>query len=93
MRTLVPENVIIDGHRLAHGRHGTGEPVVLVHGTPSSSYLWRNALPTLLEADGLEVFLELISGPVGQASLFQHQIAHYDARHTLEIGDRLAGLG
>ncbi|MFI6697001.1 alpha/beta fold hydrolase [Streptomyces sp. NPDC050433] len=29
------------------GVFGEGPPVVLVHGTPASSYLWRNAVPTL----------------------------------------------
>ncbi len=40
----------------------------------------------------LETFVDFISGPIGQASLFQHQVAHYDHRHTSEISDRLAEL-
>lgn len=40
----------------------------------------------------LQTFVDLISGPIGQASLFQHQVAHYDHRHTSEISDRLAEL-
>ena len=30
---------------------GEGAPIVLVHGNPTSSYLWRNVIPHL-EADG-----------------------------------------
>jgi pimeloyl-ACP methyl ester carboxylesterase len=41
----------------------------------------------------LQHYLELISGPVGQASFFQHQVAHYDHRHTSETSDRLEVLG
>lgn len=41
----------------------------------------------------LEAYLDDISGPVGQGSLFQHQVRHYDPIHTLEITDRLPELG
>ncbi len=219
MSGLVTENVIIEGHRIAHGTHGAGEPVVLVHGTPSSSFIWRNVLPKLLDAghkvhlfdllgyglserpwdlavdtsvsgqvpilkglmahwgldcahivahdiggavaqrfclfhptmamsltlvdtvsfdswpsrrtreqmragldamiekpdeehrahfrdwilstvhdegrlraESLETYVDFISGPVGQGSFFQHQVRHYDHKHTSEISDRLAEL-
>jgi pimeloyl-ACP methyl ester carboxylesterase len=42
---------------------------------------------------GLDTFLEYISGPVGQASYFQHQIRHYDPKHTMEIVEKLPTLG
>ena len=217
--TLTDSNLLIGGHRIAWAAVGAGEPVVLIHGTPSSSYIWRNVAPRLAEAghrvfafdllgfgaserpadpvvdtsvtgqvpvllslmdhwgletshivahdigggvaqriavfhpervksltlidtvsmdswpskrtreqmraglellikksdtehrahfrdwlssavhnkerfaaDALEPYLDLISGPVGQGSLFQHQVAHYDCRHTMEIGPRLAEL-
>lgn len=41
----------------------------------------------------LNTFLDYISGPIGQESLFQHQIRHYDPKHTMEIADRLPELG
>lgn len=217
--TLVPDNAIIAGHRVAHGTHGVGDPLVLIHGTPSSSHIWRNVLPSLVDAgyrvhlldllgfgrserphdpavdtsvtaqvevivalmdvwglddanivahdiggsvalrlavfhpervrnltvadpcsfdswpsprtkqqmaegldrliaaapadhrahfeewllstvvdptrlrsEALDHYLEQITGPIGQASLFQHQVRHYDARHTMELNDRLAEL-
>ncbi|UUX50658.1 alpha/beta hydrolase [Nisaea acidiphila] len=219
MSSLANENVLIGGQRIACASFGAGEPVVLIHGTPSSSYIWRNVAPVLVQAgyrvhifdllgfgaserpadpavdtsvsgqvpileslmdvwglesahivahdigggvaqrfcifhperartltlidtvsfdswpskrtkqqmqagldalikapdaehrahfrdwllstvvnkdrfaaDALEIYVELISGPVGQASLFQHQVAHYDHRHTSEISDRLGEL-
>ena len=220
MKSLVDRHVLVRGHRIAHGVHGSGEPVVLIHGTPSSSLVWRDVQPSLttagyrvhvydllgygrserpqapsvdtsvtgqvpvleglLETWGLEechlvahdiggavaqrfaierpeavrsltlidtvsydswpsrrtreqmqagletliragddehrahfrdwllstvrneerfeetaldAFLDFISGPVGQASFFQHQVMHYDPRHTNEIADRYPELG
>ena len=219
MSTLTTENILIDGYRIAHATMGSGPPIVLIHGTPSSSYIWRNVAPGLEAAgytvhlydllgygaserphdpavdtsvtgqvpvlmqlmdhwgldsahivahdiggavaqrlcifhpqrarsltlndtvsfdswpskrtneqmraglemlikkpdaehrahfrdwllstvenkdrfakDALGPFLDLISGPIGQGSLFQHQVAHYDPKHTMEISDRLAEL-
>lgn len=51
MEQIVDRDVLIDGHRIAYGIHGKGEPVVFVHGTPSSSYIWRKVLPKLIEND------------------------------------------
>lgn len=217
---IVDRDAVIDGHRIRFGVHGEGEPVVLIHGTPSSSYIWRGVVPGLTEAgyrthvfdllgyglserppdpevdtsitgqvavleglldewgldtfhlvahdigggiaqrfgvrsterlrsltlidvvsfdsypsertrqqmvagleklertphaehrehfrdwllsthsdpanfdpDALDVYLDFISGPIGQPSFFRHQVAHYDPRHTLEISYRLDRLG
>jgi pimeloyl-ACP methyl ester carboxylesterase len=38
------------GHRLAFLRAGAGEPVLLVHGITTYSFLWRNVLPRLENA-------------------------------------------
>ena len=220
MTHLVDRHAIIEGARIAHGVHGEGDPVVLIHGTPSSSYIWRNILPSLvaggyrvhvfdllgyglserphdpgidtsvtgqvpvleglldvwglddthvvahdigggvaqrfgilspgrvrtltmidvvsfdswpsertreqmqaglgklvkapdaehrehfrewlystvqnkqrLAETSMETYLDFICGPVGQGSLFQHQVAHYDPRHTDEVAPRYAELG
>ncbi|KAE8361083.1 alpha/beta hydrolase [Aspergillus caelatus] len=220
MQPIVSENVLINGSRIAYGIYGTGQPVVLIHGTPSSSLIWRNVVPQLTTAGfkvhvfdqlgygmserpwdpridtsmtgqvpmleglldhwGLETFhlvahdigggiaqrfgvfnphrlrsltlvdvvsfdsypskrtreqmatglqalcdtadddhrshfkewllsavydkksftdtslntfLEYISGPIGQGSLFQHQVRHYYPKHTMEIANRLHELG
>ncbi len=216
MRHIVDRHILVGNHRIAYGVHGTGVPVVLLHGTPSSSFIWRNIVPKLVAAgyqayvfdllgyglserpwdpsidtsitgnvaileellelwelervhlvshdigggiaqrfgvqsidrlssltlidvvsfdsypsartrqqmtaglevlakapeeqhrahfrdwllsthsdpenfdpEALKVYLDMISGPIGQASLFQHQIRHYDPQHTLEISARL----
>ena len=56
MTTLVRDNVLINGSRIAHGVHGKGEPIVLIHGTPFFSHIWRNVLPNLVSA-GYQVYL------------------------------------
>jgi haloalkane dehalogenase len=35
------------GSEMAYVEVGTGDPIVLLHGNPTSSYLWRNVLPHL----------------------------------------------
>lgn len=38
---------VFDGHRIAWGMLGEGEPLVLLHGTPFSSQVWRRIAPWL----------------------------------------------
>lgn len=219
MQPIVTENVLIRGSRVSYGVYGSGEPIVLIHGTPSSSLIWRNVVPSLTKAGykvhvfdqlgyglserpwdpnvdtsmsgqvpilesllahwqlekfhlvahdigggiaqrfavfhthrllsltlidvvsfdsypskrtkeqmeagidalvkvpdsdhrqhfrdwllstvqdkkklsdtSLESYVEYISGPVGQGSLFQHQVRHYDPKHTMQIAGRLREL-
>lgn len=220
MQAIADRHVLIDHQRIAYGIHGEGVPVVLVHGTPSSSLIWRNVVPRLaaagyqahvfdllgyghserpwdpqvdtsisgqvpileqlmdvwglasahlvahdigggiaqrlgifapqrlrtltmidvvsfdsypsertrqqigaglealarvpdeqhrphfrawlesavvdrqaFRAGALESYLSFISGEVGQASLIQHQMRHYDPKHTMELADRMHELG
>ncbi len=37
----------VDGVRMAYVEAGEGRPIVLLHGNPTSSYLWRRVLPPL----------------------------------------------
>ena len=37
----------VNGHRIAYRELGEGDPVVLIHGIPTSSLLWRNVMPVL----------------------------------------------
>jgi haloalkane dehalogenase len=40
----------VHGYRLAHVEMGSGDPIVLLHGNPTSSYLWRDVMPPLAAA-------------------------------------------
>ena len=52
MKTVLDRDVIVDGVRIAYrDGEGGGRPVVLVHGTPSHSYIWREVIPPL-ESEG-----------------------------------------
>jgi haloalkane dehalogenase len=44
-------SVSVDGHDLevAYYDEGTGDPVVFLHGIPTSSYLWRETVPPITE--------------------------------------------
>jgi haloalkane dehalogenase len=35
----------VDGIRMAYYEAGTGDPIVFLHGNPTSSYLWRKVVP------------------------------------------------
>lgn len=37
----------VKGKRISYLEAGTGDPIVLLHGNPTSSYLWRNIIPEL----------------------------------------------
>ena len=37
----------VNGKHIAYLEAGRGDPIVLLHGNPTSSYLWRNIIPTL----------------------------------------------
>jgi haloalkane dehalogenase len=44
---FAPKSVIVDGHRLSFLDEGSGPVVVMVHGNPSWSYLYRNLVTEL----------------------------------------------
>jgi len=39
------QQISVDGARMAYVERGSGDPIVFLHGNPTSSYLWRNVLP------------------------------------------------
>ena len=50
---------VIDGKSIAYVDVGQGSPIILLHGNPTSSYLWRNVIPHL-EAKGRVIAPDLI---------------------------------
>lgn len=51
MATAMPDKTFADvlGHRMAYVEEGDGAPIVLLHGNPTSSWLWRDVLPHLTD--------------------------------------------
>ena len=41
------KSAIVRGKRMAYVEVGEGDPIVFLHGNPTSSYLWRNVIPHL----------------------------------------------
>ena len=39
----------VNGKRMAYVEIGEGDPIVFLHGNPTSSYLWRNVIPHVAE--------------------------------------------
>ena len=43
------KTVDVDGIEMAYVEGGAGDPIVFLHGNPTSSYLWRNIMPHVLD--------------------------------------------
>ncbi len=41
------KSISVFGHRMAYVEVGVGDPIVFLHGNPTSSYVWRNVIPYL----------------------------------------------
>jgi haloalkane dehalogenase len=41
------KRIAVHGRSMAYMEAGTGDPIVFLHGNPTSSYLWRNVVPHL----------------------------------------------
>ena len=44
---MSPEGISVSGTEIAYVDVGFGDPIVFLHGNPTSSYLWRNVIPHL----------------------------------------------
>lgn len=93
------------GSRLHYVERGNGDPILFLHGIPTSSYLWRNVIPWV-EGDGRRVIaVDLIGfgksdkpdinyGFFNQARYLEAFIAALDLKNvTLVVHDWGAGLG
>ncbi len=43
------KRIAVGGTEIAYVDTGAGDPIVFIHGNPTSSYLWRNVIPHLLD--------------------------------------------
>ncbi len=43
-------SIEVMGRRMAYVEHGNGQPVLFLHGNPTSSYLWRGVIPEIAGA-------------------------------------------
>ena len=87
------KTIEVENKSMAYVEEGSGDPIVFLHGNPTSSYLWRNVMPHLL-GRGRLIAPDLIgmgdsdkldnSGP-GSYRFFEH-------RHYLESFLEVVGV-
>jgi haloalkane dehalogenase len=46
--SYVKKKAHVPGYNMRYVDEGTGDPIVFLHGNPTSSYLWRNIIPHLI---------------------------------------------
>ena len=78
----------VNGTNIAYVEAGEGDPIVLLHGNPTSSYLWRNVIPHL-ERLGRVIAPDLI----GQGDSDKLLASQGSEPYTFQVAyDYLAGL-
>lgn len=75
-------HVEVMGHRIHYVEHGTGAPVLFLHGNPTSSYMWRDVLPHVADQTGRRgIALDLLG--------FGQSDKPRDVRYTLDLHARV----
>ena len=90
---LTKNTAAVLGRRMAYHERGEGAPVLLLHGNPTSSYLWRDVIPEL-EGHGRLIVPDLIGmgdseklpEPGADTYRFVTHRAHLDAFIDAVIG-------
>ena len=78
----------VNGKQIAYVDEGEGDPIVLLHGNPTSSYLWRNVIPEL-KGCGRVIVPDLI----GQGDSEKLPVADGAERYSFAVAyDYLAGF-
>jgi len=78
----------VKGRQIAYVDIGSGDPIVMLHGNPTSSYLWRNVIPEL-EGSGRVIVPDLI----GQGNSEKLPAEEGPERYSFEVAyEYLDGL-
>jgi len=89
---VTKQTAAVRGTTMAYVQEGTGRPIVLLHGNPTSSYLWRNVIPRL-RGRGRVIAPDLV-GHGDSAKLPGTGDARYSlAEHQAYVDALLAELG
>lgn len=76
------------GSRIHYIAEGEGAPIVLLHGNPTSSYLWRNVIP-LLKPHGRVIAMDLI----GMGKSDKPDLEYRFVDHAKYVDGFIAALG
>lgn len=82
--------VEVDGVGIAYVEAGSGDPIVLLHGNPTSSYLWRNVLPWV---DGLGRCIAPDLVGMGSSDALPAGSQYTFGEHAAMLADMLRVLG
>lgn len=89
---LPKEYLTVNGKRMAYAAFGTGDPILFLHGNPTSSYLWRNIAQHLADL-GRVLVPDLIgmgdSEKLGDAGSERYQFVEHRAYLDALIDDLL----
>jgi len=82
----------IRGAEMAFVEVGTGDPIVFLHGNPTSSYLWRNVIPHLRD-QGRCIAPDLIGMGDSEKLVPSGPDRYRFVEHRSHLDELLAGLG
>lgn len=98
----LPDRIEVSAGQVAAGVFGEGPPVILVHGTPAWSFLWRGVVPILARTHSVYVF-DLLGfgdsrpGPetapsiATQARTLAELVEHWDLDRPSLVGHDIGG--
>mgnify|MGYP000010805493 FL=1 len=70
----------VKGKQIAYVEEGSGDPIVLLHGNPTSSFLWRNVIPELVESGRV-----IVPDLIGQGDSEKLLASEGPERYSLEV--------
>ena len=70
----------INGKQIAYLEEGNGDPIVLLHGNPTSSFLWRNVVPELVNSGRV-----IVPDLIGQGDSEKLPTSEGPGRYTLDV--------
>ena len=80
--------VEVEGSRIHYVEEGSGDPILFIHGNPTSCYLWRNVIPHL-SSDARCLALDLI----GMGRSDKPEIEYRLVDHARYVDAFIAALG
>ena len=70
----------IGGRKIAYVEQGQGHPIVLLHGNPASSFLWRNVIPELVDSGRV-----IVPDLIGHGDSEKLPVSDGPGRYRLEV--------
>jgi haloalkane dehalogenase len=78
----------VKNKKIAYVEAGSGDPIILLHGNPTSSFLWRNVIPELVQSGRV-----IVPDLIGQGDSEKLPASEGPERYSLEVAYRyVAGL-